>query len=208
MTTPILFLHGWGGNADSFAPISNYFARTQQVLTPTLPCPPDTVYNLADYARDVLKYLHDHGVTQCAVVAHSFGARLVAVLNAMQPTLFTKIVITGGAGLPPRRTLTRWWRLRKNRKQGGSPDYRNLSPNGKKTFQNIVNRDLTPEIGQITAPTLIINGDRDDATPCSMAKRWHRLVRGSQLKVYRGCGHFAYLDRAAQFIQDVRQWLN
>lgn len=215
----LLLLHGWGGNADSFAPVARYFARDYRVLAPEFPCPPATVYTLDDYVRDLELYLQAHQVTRCAVVAHSFGARLVALLNARQPDLFTKIVITGGAGLKPRFSFKvwckiRWYKFRKRlfgKTDGGSAEYRQLDDNGKATFRNIINRDLAPEIAGLTAPLLLITGSRDTATPPYMAKKWQKLakkVKTSRLVLYRGYGHFAYLDCGARFIKDVREWLD
>ena len=213
--TTILFLHGWGGNADSFAPISQYFARGYLVLAPRLPCPPANVYTMEDYADDVDRYLYEHQVTRCVVVAHSFGARVVAILNARHPKLFTQIIITGGAGLKPRWRLRVWLKIRWHKlcrrlgwqTQGGSADYRRLDVNGKKTFQNIINRDLTPEIKQITAPVLLIWGSRDRDTPPEMMHRWGRLLPHANQVLYRGKGHFAYLEDAARFIRDVRDFI-
>lgn len=218
----ILFLHGWGGNADSFAPISQYFQRAvdangapYQVLTPSLPCPPSKVYTLEDYADDVDDYLQKRRVTRCIVVAHSFGARLVAVLNARHPKLFTKIIITGGAGLKPRWRLRVWLKIRwckLCRRFGwrmpvGSADYRNLDTNGKRTFQNIVNRDLSWEFAQITAPTLLVWGRRDRATPFVMCRRLQKLIPQARTVVYPRGGHFAYLENAPRFMRDVTRFI-
>ena len=219
----ILFLHGWGGNADSFAPISEYFKRETdahgkpyQVLAPSLPCPPTKVYTLEDYADDVDRYLQEHQVVRCIVVAHSFGARLVAILNARHPKLFTKIVITGGAGLPPRWRLSVWLKIRwckLCRRLGwrapkGSADYRNLDDHGKRTFQNMIQRDLTFEVKQITAPTLLIWGACDRATPLDQFRRFKKLIPHAASKIYRHAGHFAYLEQPARFIRDVTHFIN
>ena len=219
--TTILFLHGWGGNADSFAPVSQYFARAcdergeaYRVLAPSLPCPPAEVYTLEDYADDADRFLQDHQVARCVVVAHSFGARLVAVLNARHPKLFTKIVITGGAGLRTWRLgvwlKIRWHKLCRRlgwRGSSGSADYRGLDANGKRTFQNVVNRDLTDEVKQITAPTLLIWGARDKATPMCQCRRFGKLIPQAQKIVYPHAGHFAYWDCPARFIGDVSRFL-
>ena len=216
-----LFLHGWGGSAESFAPISQYFARATiggqvcRVLVPSLPCPPRAVYTLEDYANDIESYLQQNQVTRCVVVAHSFGARLVAVLNARHPYLFTQIIITGGAGLvghKPWRVRWRiwWYKLRRRlgcKVQGGSADYRQLDDNGKRTFQNVVNRDLSLEVRKITAPLLLIWGSADRDTPIALLRRWCRLVPHAQKVIYQGKGHFAYLEESARFINDVVRFL-
>lgn len=213
-----LFLHGWGGNADSFAPISQYFAQRAdcRVLTPSLPCPPCEVYTLENYADDVDAYLQQQAVTRCVVIAHSFGARLVALLNARHPQLFTHIILTGGAGLPVRpswwvRCKIRWYKFCRRlgwRVQGGSADYRQLDANGKRTFQNIIHRDLSWEAQQITAPTLLVWGSRDRATPLAELRRWQICVPQAQTIIYRGKGHFAYLENHARFIGDVLRFLD
>lgn len=212
----LLFLHGWGGDAHSFAGVADYFRRDYTVLTPSMPCPPaGVVYTLDDYACDLWQYLQAHCVTRCAVVAHSFGARVVAVLNQQHPELFTKIVVTGGAGLRPRFNLLTWLKIKCYKiarwlglpVKGGSADYRKLDADGQATFRNIINRDLSPEIAGIRAPLLLIWGAKDTATPVSMQKRWQKLVPHASSIVYRNHGHFAYLTNQARFIKDVREFL-
>lgn len=216
-----LFLHGWGGNGESFAPISQYFARATiggqvcRVLTPSLPCPPQAVYTLEDYANDVETFLQQNQVTRCVVVAHSFGARLVAILNARHPQLFSQIIITGGAGLKTRkpwrvRWQIWWYKFRRRlglRVRGGSADYRQLDANGKRTFQNIIHRDLSPEVQTITAPLLLVWGSEDRATPLAQMRRWYRLVPHAHQVIYHGKGHFAYLENSARFINDIVRFL-
>lgn len=219
--TTILFLHGWGGSAASWGQVAGYFRRavdqqgaSYRVLTPSLPCPPERVYTLDDYADAVDRLLYDQQVTRCVVVAHSFGTRVVAILNARHPKLFTQIIITGGAGLPVRswwvRWKIRWYKFGRRlgwRVNGGSADYQKLDSSGKLTFQNIVNRDLAAEVAQITAPTLLVWGARDRETPLRQMRRWQRLVPHAVTVIYRDQGHFAYLESAARFITDVTSFL-
>jgi 3-oxoadipate enol-lactonase len=47
--------------------------------------------------------------------------------------------------------------------------------------------DLTPRLGEIAAPTLVMIGEWDDFLPCAL--RDHELIRGSRLVVRRECGH-------------------
>ena len=216
-----LFLHGWGGSADSFRPISQYFARATingqacRVLTPSLPCPPKNIATLEDYADDVATFLQQNQVSRCVVIAHSFGARLVAILNARYPQLFSAIIITGGAGLITRKSLAvrlkiAWYKWRRRlgwQVRGGSADYRCLDENGKKTFQNIIHRDLSPEVQTITAPLLLVWGSCDRDTPLKQMRCWCRLVPHAQKVIYKGKGHFAYLEDCARFINDVVRFL-
>lgn len=50
-------------------------------------------------------------------------------------------------------------------------------------------RDRTPEVCRITAPTLIIHGDRDRMIHPTGALACHRAIPGSRLEIVRGMGH-------------------
>jgi pimeloyl-ACP methyl ester carboxylesterase len=206
----ILFLHGWGATGESFAPVKKFFSNFASVLAPDMPCPPDTIWQLEDYVSYVKKILRQNKVTQCDIIAHSFGARVAVLLAAREPQLVGKMVIVGGAGLKPRFNLRVWLKVKlyKIFKWGkGSTDYRKLSPSGKATFNNIIRRDLAPEIAGLRVPTLLITGERDRATPPYMAKRWAKLCKTAAARIYKNCGHYAYLDSTALFIRDAEEFL-
>jgi pimeloyl-ACP methyl ester carboxylesterase len=211
----ILFLHGWGGNERSFAPVEKYFGRYYRTFCPPLPCPPDTVWTLNDYVIYIEDFLAKNSITKCCIICHSFGARVAVLLMTKNPRLADKLIVADGAGLKPRFNLRIWlkiriYKLKKRlfgRANGGSPDYRRLPPNGKMTFNNILGCDLRGEIKKIKTPTLLIYGARDRATPPYMAKRWAKLCPAAEYKIYKNCGHFAYLDNTAQFIKDCAQFI-
>ncbi|MEZ0394099.1 MAG: alpha/beta hydrolase [Desulfurococcaceae archaeon] len=50
--------------------------------------------------------------------------------------------------------------------------------------------------------TLVIYGDRDDVVDLAELRPFVDAV-GAELKVYRGAGHAAYLDRPREFVEDV-----
>jgi pimeloyl-ACP methyl ester carboxylesterase len=129
-----------------------------------------------------------------------------------QPERFGKIVLTGPAGLRQRKSFFRWLRVHLHKagiiKSRGSADYRALSAVGKATFKNIVNRDLSAEIARIRQPVLVIWGDQDTAIKKYMIKRWTKLQIRATLKVYKGCGHFCFLDKPARFVLDTEEFIN
>ncbi|MDR0384020.1 MAG: alpha/beta hydrolase [Christensenellaceae bacterium] len=186
----ILFLHGWGGNSNSFLPIINYFKNFYNCIAPTFPIPENKVFILKDFVAMVQDIKCDY------IIAHSFGARIAVFLNC------EKMVITGGAGLKPKTNLIKWI---KKKLKIPSADYRVLNNLQKQTFKNIINYDISKDIKQ--TPTLLICGQRDKATPVYMAKKWHKINGNSILKIYKNCGHFAYLENKERFIKDVEQFL-
>src|SRR5581483_1532226 len=114
------------------------------------------------------------------VVARAFGFGIVT-----QPVLRT---LFGQAFLkdPARRSEREWWRshLLQNDRRGV---YR--------AVEGVCAREGVEEhLGKIAAPTLIIVGDADVATPVAIAERIHERIAGSQLVVIPSAGHSATIE--------------
>lgn len=59
--------------------------------------------------------------------------------------------------------------VEKARAKRGSADYRSASPLMRQVMNQAVNEDLTPLLPGVAAPTLLIWGEKDTATPCLTA---------------------------------------
>ena len=70
-----------------------------------------------------------------------------------------------------------------------------------------VNEDLFHLMPLIKAPTLLFWGENDTATPLADAKKMEQLIPDAGLVPLSGCGHFAYLDRYADFKAIVRSFI-
>ena len=219
----MLFLHGYLSQGASFFYQTEYFKSLFNVHAPDLtgfgnnsfmPYP----YSLDDYVESVYKYMEEKGICKPHVIAHSFGARIVIKALVKYPDLFDKIVFTGGAGLKPRWSfkkdlkrkafkLLKWIFPRRKLHIFYSKDYLSLSPVMKKSFIKIVGEHLDGYIASITNPLLLIYGEKDKETPLYMAKKLHKEIKTSQLKVYKGAGHFAFIDCPHKFNMEVREFL-
>ncbi len=70
--------------------------------------------------------------------------------------------------------------------------------------------DVRDRLGEIGVPTLIINGDEDRLTPLKYGEYLATAIRGAVLKIMRGAGHVAMLEKPnevnnviASFIQSL-----
>jgi pimeloyl-ACP methyl ester carboxylesterase len=63
----------------------------------------------------------------------------------------------------------------------------------------IYEHDVTPRLGLIACPTLIVWGDRDLLIDVRDAARFHELIAGSKLVVYEDTGHMSMLERPREF---------
>ena len=89
-------------------------------------------------------------------------------------------------------------------KNAGSSDYRNSAHVLKETLKTIVNEDQRDILPNIKAPTLLIWGGRDTATPIADAKLIESLVPDCGLVEYPYGTHFSYLEN----INNVNAVLN
>jgi proline iminopeptidase len=67
--------------------------------------------------------------------------------------------------------------------------------------------DLTPRLGEISAPTLILVGRDDFVCPPSQAKIMHEGIPNSELAVFENSGHFTHVEEPEAFFDEVRGWL-
>lgn len=70
-------------------------------------------------------------------------------------------------------------------------------------------RAATPELlAQITAPTLILHGERDNLIPAAHGEKFAAAIPGSVLKLYAGIGHLPQEEIADLSAGDLRAFLN
>lgn len=114
---PILLLHGWGTNKDTFdsliASIEKNLGKKVQAFSFTFPGfgnspEPDQPWELNDFVELTQRYLNSFVAewdnSNLIVIAHSFGGRVVARLAANPNTPnFKKIILMGSAGIKPDR---------------------------------------------------------------------------------------------------------
>ena len=53
--------------------------------------------------------------------------------------------------------------------------------------------DVTPRLGEIRQPTLVVGGRHDEATP-RITEAVHRGIPGSEWVVMEGCSHLCHLE--------------
>jgi 4,5:9,10-diseco-3-hydroxy-5,9,17-trioxoandrosta-1(10),2-diene-4-oate hydrolase len=68
--------------------------------------------------------------------------------------------------------------------------------------------DLTPEFRKITAPTLIVWGAEDRAGPIDIGLFMTRAIPNARMHVFNKCGHWAQVEKTAEFNELVLAFLN
>ncbi|MBR4234643.1 MAG: alpha/beta hydrolase [Clostridia bacterium] len=234
----LLFLHGWGGSCASFAPAVRDFASDKRIVNLDFPgfgqsSEPDVPWTVADYRDAVLTLLDTLKITKTDIVAHSFGGRVALMINAERPSLVRRQILTGCAGLTDpdaaskggaAHALSRLYDNRLSRRllgekgvekiqnvlrsHFGSEDYKNASPLMRETFKRVLAQDLRYCLPEISAPTLLVWGANDTATPLWIGREMEKSISDAALVVFENSGHFAYLEQYARFITIAKNFLN
>lgn len=231
----VLVLHGWGANINTVLPIVNILKDKFRVHALDLPGfgksqEPNEPIDSFKYADIVKEYMDNMGIEKVTLIGHSFGGKLSIILGSKYPEMVDKIVLINSAGLIPRRgpkyyfkvysfktlrflykNLFFWLkneeRMEKFYKKFGSTDYKDASGIMRKILVIVVNENLLPLLNKIKAPTLLIWGDKDTATPLYMGKVMEKEIKDSGLVVLEGTGHYSYLDDYQRFSVILRNFL-
>lgn len=222
---PLILMHGWGCDHTTVRSIAATAAQTHTVYNIDFPGfggsqEPAEVWGVELYTRLIEDLVRKEGLERPVLIGHSFGGR-VSILYASRNDV-DKVVLVDAAGIKPKRSLKyylkvysfkagkRFWelllgkenaqeRVDRMRTKRGSSDYAGASPMMRRILSKVVNEDLTDRLPLISAPTLLIWGENDTATPIADAKKMSRLIPGSGLVSFPGCGHYSFLDNPIQF---------
>jgi pimeloyl-ACP methyl ester carboxylesterase len=219
---PLLLLHGGGGCLEHWA----YAGRDQLIGEYRLiesdarghgrSTNPGRVITHRQCALDALALLDHLGIRKCRAIGLSMGGNTLLHMATMQPDRLEAMVVVSvtmyfpeqarrimrqvpaAADQPP----SEWETMRKRHKLGDEQivalwDWqRGLS-------ESHDDMSFTPSsLSRISAPTLIVYGDRDFLYPVEMAFEMYRAIPRSALWVVPNAGHGpVFFDAATQFAQ-------
>lgn len=230
--SPMILLHGWGCDHNALTLFERVGVEDHEVFNIDLPgfgksSEPPTPWTVEDYTRMLEMFVVQLGIRRPIILGHSFGGR-IGILYASRNDV-AGLVLVDAAGVKPRRGLSYYFkvysfklykslqRLLKGREKAeeliaakrqkhGSEDYRNASPLMKKVLVKAVNTDLCSVMPSINAPTLLIWGENDTATPMRDARKMNRLIPNSHLVSFPGAGHFSFIDNPYQSAATLRHF--
>lgn len=230
----VILMHGWGCDHTTVASIERVASSCgYRVVNVDFPGfgdsqEPTDVWGVEDYTRQIEALTKELGIKSPILLGHSFGGR-VGILYASRNQV-EKLILVDAAGIKPKRSLKYYWkvysfkaikrlmylflgkdaaekRLDAKRAKAGSSDYANASPMMRRILSKVVNEDLTDRLHLIKAPSLLIWGENDTATPLSDAQKMEKLIPDAGLVSFPGCGHYSFLDNPIQFAAVLRSFL-
>jgi 3-oxoadipate enol-lactonase len=197
------------------------------------PVPPGP-YEIADLGVDVLALLDRLGLERVHWCGLSLGAMVGMWLGANAPERIDRLVLccTSAQLGPPEMWAQRAAAVR----EGGmeavadagidrwlSPAFRerepevaaevramlvSAPPEGYANSCGVIERmNLVPQLGSITAPTLVIGGDDDPSTPPEHVERIASNIPGARLEMLHGARHLAAVEQPQQVAALVAEHL-
>jgi 3-oxoadipate enol-lactonase len=192
---------------------------------------PTTPFTLEDMANDVLGVCRDQGVQQAVLGGVSVGSGIGLLLGLDHPDMFKALILVGGAsgggGSIDKRIAGYTDSVEKyhiqHLKELVAPDFPETEL-GKYLLQTFVERDpwlsgeciaqifrarrgtdMTPRLGSMKVPTLVINGEYDNSLKAG--RRTASLIPGAIHKILPKTGHACNIEDPAGFDELVIDFL-
>lgn len=230
---PLIFLHGWGVDRSVMKPLARQLAHARTCYLVDLPGfgnspAPPAAWDVSSYADMIEQFINSLFDEPVELLVHSFGGRIALKLCARQEmkSHIGKVLITGGAGMKPKRSMTFYFKkylgkclkapfnllperprkasLQKLRQTKlwnwlGSSGYKKLDGVMRNIFVLAVTEYLEQCLPHIDNEVLLLWGANDEATPLYQAERMEKGLKNGALVVVKNAGHYAFLDRPGRF---------
>ncbi len=229
----LLFLHGWGDSGDTFRELATALSSGYCVWLLDLPGfgktqSPASTWNIPDYSRFVAAFAKKAGFQPDVIIGHSNGGTIAIDVVANKLLKPNKLVLLASAGVRSeyngRKKALRL--LAKGAKVVTKPLPKNVQTKLKKrayksigsdlfvaehlqeTFKNVVTYDVTEEAAQVSIPTLLMYGSNDEATPARYGDIFHQQIKGSQLLIVPGAGHFIHHEATEKLVTATKEFID
>lgn len=232
--SPMILLHGWGSELGALSVFEKVGREQHEVFNIDLPgfgksSEPPKPWGVEEYTRLIEDFVKRLKLANPIILGHSFGGKIAINYASRNPV--EKLILVDAACIKPRRSMKYYikvysyklgrmvWpiiygkkraqeKIEERRRNSGSDDYRNASPMMRQVMVKVVNTHLRDRLSSITAPTLLIWGENDTATPMSHAHIIHRCIKDSTLISFPGAGHFSFLDNPFPTEAALRRFIN
>ncbi|MGH7835192.1 MAG: alpha/beta fold hydrolase [Candidatus Binatia bacterium] len=196
---------------------------------------PTTPFSLNDMAADVLGVCRDEGVKEAILGGVSVGSGIALMLGLDHPEMFKALILVGGGSGGSTRSLNIEKRIEGYTKTGVpkyhiqhlqelvSPEFPKTRL-GRYLLNTFVERDpwlsgesigqifrargdsdMTPRLATMKVPTLVINGEYDNALPGG--KKTAEMIPGAVHRILPGTGHACCIEDPAGFDETVIEFL-
>lgn len=229
----VLLLHGWGCSLEIWKTLQSQLEKKFKVTSIDFPGfgksdEPKEIWGVEEYTRCTEQLIEKLGLKNPVLIGHSFGGR-VSILLSSRNEYVEKVVLTDSAGIKPQNTKISVSRIFSKMKKIStkivgekitekivrpfanslaSEDYKNASGIMKEILKKVIDEDLQAEMPKIKAPTLLIWGEKDTATPLSDALIMEKLIPDAGVVIFPNCTHYSFLENPNYYFTVVDNFLS
>jgi pimeloyl-ACP methyl ester carboxylesterase len=234
---PLLFLHDGAGNP-GWLPFHEKLAQRYTVYVPSMPGFnntewPDWVNSITDVAHFNQEMVQNLGFGQYILMGVSMGGWIAAEMAAMCQHDIKGLILVGPSGIRPRKgeiaevfMVSDKIRLKQRFYDPSQvPDYENYTREltSEERLLGYFNWEMASRLcwrpyqhnpslpyylQKVTTRTLIVWGRQDAIMPLECGELYHDLLSNAVLRVIDRCGHSPALEKPAEFLDVVSDFLS
>ena len=223
----VLIIPGWGAPINTYITLINSISSYANVICLDMPGTgeseePKESWDLENYIDFIKKFIESQNIKELDLIGHSNGGRIIIKLMSEQNLKFKvgKIILIGSAGILHKKTMKQIIKIKtfklckkivlikpirklfpnlldKVQSYFGSADYKDSSPVMRTTMVKLINQDVRNFLPNIKAPTLLIWGENDTATPIADGEIMEKMIPDAGLIRVKGCSHYVFLENPA-----------
>ncbi|WP_433286497.1 alpha/beta fold hydrolase [Micromonospora sp. CA-244673] len=218
---PVVLVHGLAVSHRYLTPLAVALSATHPVYVPDLPGfglteRPGTAYDVTRHAAFLTDWLAAYRLGPVCLLGHSFGAEVAAALAARRPDLVSALVLAAPTSDPAARSrrgqVGRWLLDTLREAKWQAPillrDVLDARPwRVFATLSHSVRNPVEADLVRVTAPTLVLTGDRDPVVPAGWRAEAARLVPDARTAAVPGAAHNVATTAAGQVADAIRDLL-
>jgi pimeloyl-ACP methyl ester carboxylesterase len=216
----ILFIHSWLGSWRYWIPVMQAVSTKHRTYAIDLlgfgdsgkrldPKTPDN-YKIEYQADMIQKFMDQLGVAKLAFVGHGLGGAVALRFAAKYPEMVARLMVINAPlisasikGRPANtntQSLLDWLVSKVPGKEELRTETNKLDPAViQKTVESINEINLLADLDKTTAPTLLVNGERDEAITPPTEQGFNGFKPNLHQIIFEEGGHFLMLDDPAKF---------
>jgi 3-oxoadipate enol-lactonase len=231
---PLVLIHGLLSDLATWRYQITPFSKHYRVITLDLKghgqsFKPTREYRVASHADDVYHLLQKLRIPQAHLCGLSMGGMVAEVVAIRYPKMVRGLVLADSAAMIADDAVSDRLTLIKNHDMKWFADWgikkitRIATPEAKEHVRKMIARvghddyrlaiistagfNIAADLAQITAPTLIIVGEKDETTPLWHADQIHNWLPGSRLVVMKDASHMTPVENPQEFNKLVLDFL-
>jgi 2-hydroxy-6-oxonona-2,4-dienedioate hydrolase len=220
-TSPAVLVHGVGVSSRYMVPTVRELGKLVPTYAPDLPGfgrsdKPRAPLTLSELAEALREWIDAVGLRKPALIGNSFGCQIIVELATRWPNALARAVLQGPTVDPAARTwprqILRWFRNAPHERVSQAPlialDYWDSGLRRViATFNEALRDPIDRKLPLMTAPTLVVRGERDPIVPRDWAEEVVALLPRGRLVTIPGAAHTLNYAAPEPFVRAIAPFL-